>query len=256
MTTTTPDPEIIYRDAHLLVLAKPAGLPTTAPDSQADCLVVRARRLDPQAPRLHPSSRLDAEVTGLVLFARTRLATEALLAARRAGQYTRCYLGVSAGALSPAVGRIEAAIALDPRDRRKRRALASDDAGGGKASAAKSAVTRYRVGAVAEQAALLWLYPQTGRTHQLRVHAAHCGQPLLGDRHYGGAVRVVRSNGRVVRIPRVMLHCTAVRVPAPQGGGDLSFYCVPPPDMCAAFAALGGEPGLLQGAPPEPPSGG
>ena len=69
---------IVHRDAELLVVNKPSGLPTTSPDG-GDCLVARVHELDPDAPRLHPTSRLDAEVSGLVTFARTARATEALL---------------------------------------------------------------------------------------------------------------------------------------------------------------------------------
>ena len=68
---------MLYRDAHLLALYKPSGLPTTSPDGKR-CLTEVASALDPQAPQLQASSRLDAEVTGLVTFARTGKAIQAL----------------------------------------------------------------------------------------------------------------------------------------------------------------------------------
>lgn len=239
-------PQVLHQDAHLLVLLKPAGMPTTSPDPQADCLFARARQLDPGAPRLHPSSRLDAEVTGLVIFARTKRATQSLLAARQAGRYLRCYAGLCAAPPVPAVGRIEAPIARDPRDPRKRRVPAHPEPG------AKPARSAYRVAAAGDGGCLLWLYPETGRTHQLRVHAAHCGAPLLGDRHYGGPVRVVRADGRVVRAPRVMLHCTWLRIPSPVGRGTLEFRSPLPDDMTHVFLALGGSPEALCEPPPLP----
>lgn len=238
-------PRILHRDAHLLVLYKPPGMPTTSPDSRADCLVARARTLDPRAPRLHPSSRLDAEVTGIVVFARSRTATAGLLSARREGRYLRCYAALCAAPLSPAEGSIDAPIAVDPRDPRKRCVPLR------RQPDEKPSSSGYRVAAVGEGVCLLWLYPRTGRTHQLRVHAAHRGAPLLGDRHYGGAVRVARSDGRVVRAPRVMLHCTWVRVPHPAGGQMVEFRSPPPDDMVKVFLDLGGSADDLR--PPQAP---
>jgi hypothetical protein len=113
------DVRILHRDADLLVLFKPSGLPTTSPDGRG-CLTEIAAQLDPSAPRLHASSRLDAEVTGLVTFARTTRAIEGLLAARKAGQYERYYLGLATGPLSPAAGELNWPIDRDPRDLRKR----------------------------------------------------------------------------------------------------------------------------------------
>ena len=69
--------KVVYRDDDLLVVEKPSGIPTTAPGAQSS-LVQAVKRLDPSAPRLHPTSRLDAEVSGLVTFARTRSAATTL----------------------------------------------------------------------------------------------------------------------------------------------------------------------------------
>ncbi|HMI90366.1 MAG TPA: pseudouridine synthase, partial [Polyangiales bacterium] len=205
---------VLHRDAHLLVLEKPSGLPTTGPGS-GRTLVDVAHELDPDAPRLHPSSRLDAEVSGIVTFARTPEATQHLLAARKAGRYLRGYLGISAAAPQPASGSWEHAIGIDPRDARKRRVVPVSSAG------ARPACSLYRVLAVVEapdpagdkgeerargRACALWLEPQTGRTHQLRVHAAHAGVALYGDRPYGGPQRLVLADGSVVTARRTLLH--------------------------------------------------
>src|SRR5262249_52082411 len=155
-----------------------------------------ARDLDPRAPRLHPTSRLDAEVTGLVTFARTERATEALLKARRRGDYRRRYLALAAVAPEPSVGLWPWPIALDPRAPRKRIATSGERE--------RPAETEYRTGVVLPLVTVLHLFPRTGRTHQLRVHASRAGSPLLGDVHYGGVRRVVREDGRVVTVRRVM----------------------------------------------------
>jgi 23S rRNA-/tRNA-specific pseudouridylate synthase len=224
---------VLYRDELFLVVNKPAFLATTSP-SGGLTVVERARALDPRAPKLHPSSRLDAVVTGVVVLARNRAAILHLIAARRAGLYARGYLGVCARAPQPVAGDLRGAIALDPRDAR-RRVVAPDGSRG-----ARRAHTRYRTLAALPGAALLWLEPQTGRTHQLRVHAAHAGCPLLGDRAYGGASRIVKGDGSVVTARRAMLHCARVSVPDPAGGAPLRFEAEPPADMQALWRQLGG----------------
>src|SRR6476620_4176196 len=115
-----PEIRVLHRDDSFLVVAKPSGVPTTSPNRQTT-LVSLVQALDPRAPRLHPSSRLDAEVSGVVIFARTAAATEHLLAARKAGAYARVYFGLAARAPEPSAGEWRGAIAHDPRDTRKRR---------------------------------------------------------------------------------------------------------------------------------------
>ena len=225
--------QVLFRDPMFLVLCKPAFLPTTGPGA-GETLVQRARALDPQAPKLHPSSRLDAEVTGVVVFARTREAIQHLLQARRDGAYLRGYLALAASAPVPSAGDWRAPIALDRRDPRKRATAAAEQ------PQALPAHTRYRTLQALARAALLWLEPQTGRTHQLRVHAAAAGCPLLGDRPYGGPARVVLDDGSVVSPRRVLLHCARVGIPDPNGGAPLRFEAAPPADLQQIWRALGG----------------
>lgn len=227
---------VLYRDEDLLVVNKPAGLATTSA-TEGDCLTRRVQALDPAAPRLHPSSRLDAEVTGVVTFARTRKATLALLAARKAGAYGRCYVALGVGALPTHQGRVDAAIGLSPRDPRQRRVVSEGAPG------ARRAQTRYQWVGQAGQVTLVLLFPETGRTHQLRVHMAHVGLPLLGDRHYGGPQRIVLANGRAVRAPRTMLHCAWVQLPTSDGVGR-RLAAPLPEDMLRIWAAVGGAPAL------------
>ncbi|HEX4352905.1 MAG TPA: pseudouridine synthase, partial [Polyangiales bacterium] len=187
--------QVVHRDEHLLVLFKPSGLATTSPDGSG-CLASLAREIDPDAARLHASSRLDADVTGLVTFARTDRAIAQLMAARAAGHYQRYYLGLAAAAPDPSHGDWRGAIAKDPRNPRRRIIAAEGKSG------AVSAHSRYRVVSSSSQVTLLSLRPQTGRTHQLRLHASAAGVPLLGDKHYGGLTRVTLPDGRVVLAPR------------------------------------------------------
>lgn len=226
------EPRVVFRDEALLVLSKPSGLPTTSPD-EGDCLVRRALTLDPDAEHLHPTSRLDAEVTGLVTFARTRAANRDLLEARKRGAYRRLYLALVLA--DPADERWEGAIGIDPRDPRKRRV---DPTG-------KPSATRVSVAARAGEVRLLALRPETGRTHQIRVHAAAVGCPILGDRPYGGAKRVTLSNGRVLAARRVMLHCAQVELETAHAS-TLRFVDPPPEDFATIWKGAGGTSSVFE----------
>ncbi len=239
---TEPNISVVHRDDALLVVTKPAGLSTTSP-GRGPSLVELVGRLNPTAPALHPTSRLDAEVTGLVTFARTRDANKALLSARRAGTYGRLYLGLASVAPEPARGTWDRDIALHATDRRLRRAVAP----GASATARRKAVTDYEVRATAPAAVLLGLRPRTGRTHQLRVHAADAGCPLLGDVRYGGAPRAVRRDGCVVTARRVMLHCVWLKLPdVAGGGGTLELRAEVPDDFRAVWMGAGGADAALR----------
>ena len=168
---------------------------TTTP-GDGPSLVASAKQLDPDAPRLHPSSRLDVLVSGLVVFARTRSATKHLMSMRSRSAYSRLYLALASAAPEPAAGSWREAIAIDPADPRRRTVAEGALAG------RREALTDYDTAAVLPAAALLMLRPRTGRTHQLRVHAAAAGCALLGDRHYGGPQRLVMPDGRALRLPR------------------------------------------------------
>lgn len=235
------DVRVLHRDEDLLVLDKPSGVPTTSPDGR-NCLAALAREIDPDAQRMHPSSRLDAEVTGIVTFARTTRGIEALLRARKHAQYIRTYVGIASRAPEPQSGFWHWPIGEDPRDPRKRVALPERSKQG------RSATSRYVVAQALPQAALVLLFPHTGRTHQLRVHVAHAGAPLLGDKHYGGPMQVVLSDGSVLRARRVLLHCARVAFPAPDGSGELCLQAEVPSDMRALLTSLGGDEAQLSAA--------
>jgi 23S rRNA pseudouridine955/2504/2580 synthase len=236
---------VLFRDAGMIVVDKPVGLATTAPDG-GDCLVARVSLLDPSAPQLHPLSRLDTQVSGIVCFARTAEANFEALEARRAGTFRRRYLGLTLHRPSAAAGHWAQAIAFDPRDPRKRRAI---PVGARVPSGAKEARTEYAVRASAGRVTALDLFPLTGRTHQLRVHASAAGLPLFGDVTYGGEKRSVLENGRVLTAPRTMLHCAYVRLPRHGGRELLELSLDPPDDLCRVFSGAGGDVALLRATP-------
>ena len=240
---SAPEVAIAHRDEHLLVLIKPPGLPTTSPAGMRGAsLATIARGLDPSAPRMHPSSRLDRDVTGLVTFARTDRAIEALLEARREGRYRRTYLAIvrPTGVIDVA-GAWSWAIAIDPRDPRLRIALAPGEHG----EREQDARTRFAVRAGAGDCALLHLFPETGRTHQLRVHCARAGAPIVGDTDYGGVARIALPDGRVVTPRRPMLHCAMLALPDVERGGTLELFADAPEDLARTWAGVGGDRGAL-----------
>ena len=240
-----PAIQIVYQDAHFLAVAKPVGLATTAP-GDGPCLFREVRGLDPRAPRLHPLSRLDTQVSGLVVFARSPDANRVALAARKQGLLLRRYVGLSQRCPEPREGQLCFSIGLDPRDPRRRCALPSDATGPG----VKPSRTAYAVRATSSALCMLDLFPITGRTHQLRVHTSAAGIPLLGDVAYGGARRVVLDDGRVLTARRVMLHCEAVTLTHPGAGQpSLSLSLPVPADMAKLWRDADGPPESLNPLP-------
>ena len=202
-------PRVLFRDARWLAVEKPSGITTTPLEGSRSLVELVRETLAPQGDVLHPLSRLDYDVTGVVLFALTRDATRLAAEVKREGRYARTYHAlVSPPPKEPAAVWREP-IGIDPRNAHRR------VVGGREPESAESEMTlRERRGEVA----WLVLHPRTGRTHQLRVHCAHAGCPLLGDRTYGGAKRLTLSNGAVLAAGRVMLHCAEVSLP---GGPSL-----------------------------------
>jgi 23S rRNA-/tRNA-specific pseudouridylate synthase len=236
-----PDVSVVYRDDHFLILAKPVGIATTAPDG-GHCLFELARRIDPRAPQLHPLSRLDTQVSGLVTFARTPRGNLHAIESRGRGELRRRYLGIAASRPAADDGEYHFSIGIDPRDPKKRRALPPEARGPG----IKQARTQYHVRADAAPLCALDLFPRTGRTHQLRVHASAAGHPLAGDVAYGGPKRITLPNGRVLTAGRVMLHCAYFRVPNPLKRSELiEVELAPPDDLRAFWASAGGDPTVL-----------
>jgi 23S rRNA-/tRNA-specific pseudouridylate synthase len=244
--TEDAGPEIIHHDEHFLIVHKPPGLSTTAPNANEPCLVRWVcDRLAGLRP--HATSRLDSQVSGLVTFALTRDANRHLIDARQAGTYERVYLGITVREMPVDEGEWSWPISIDPANPKARVA--------GPGRGERRALTRYEVAARTSGAMALRLRPVTGRTHQLRVHAAKAGVPLFGDHLYEGDRRKVLPDGSVVTARRVMLHCARVSFPSLAGGvlagercnGEhLQFEARARPDMKRVWLALGGAPSDLQ----------
>lgn len=244
MARRDPEPRfvVVHRDAHLLVVNKPPGLPTTSPDGGERSLTDLLRAHVPNAAKMHPSSRLDRDVTGLVTYALTTRAIDALLEARSAGQYRRAYVAIVQGVPDADAGVWSWAIGIDPRDPKKRVALAPDAQG----ERVQEAATDWTLRGAANGAAVLELSPRTGRTHQLRVHCAAAGLPILGDVAYVGPPRIVLADGRVVTARRPLLHCARLAIPDVAHGGELALVAEISDDMSRAWEQLGGDTAVLR----------
>jgi 23S rRNA pseudouridine1911/1915/1917 synthase len=199
--------DVLFDDADLLVASKPAGM-STIPDLQnasSSLLAIAALHVGCAQTDLHPTSRLDRGVSGVVTFARSERARHLLAQAREQGRYQRRYVAISQAAPLPAQGSWSQPIgrARDPKLRMvngKDSAIAQSD---------------YRVVRALPGAVWLALTPKTGRTHQLRVHAAYAKAPLLGDKQYGGATRLTLPGGHSLSLTRIMLHAACIVIPHP-----------------------------------------
>jgi RluA family pseudouridine synthase len=225
---------VVMQEDDLVAVDKPAGMPTIADHGGASHSLVHvaAKTLGIDASRLHPTSRLDRDVSGVVVFALTKEAAERLTRARSTGTYERRYVALATKAPQPSAGTWDAPLgrARDPRLRmvRGRDAIAAS--------------TRYAVcSASPAGVAMLGVAPITGRTHQIRVHASHAGAPLVGDRDYGGPTRVTLPTGRVLEPRRVALHARRVVVPG-ASGAPIRIEAAIPPELEALWSALGGDP--------------
>ena len=221
---------VIFEDAHVLALDKPAGLSSQAgrtPGHTLDELLWAFARSNGKRPRL--VHRLDRDTSGVILTARTKPAAAFLGKALMARTVRKTYLAIVApGPPEPAAGIIDKPLRREEQGREAYARVCAPDH-----PDAEAAVSRYHTLAAGEGAALLELEPQTGRMHQLRVHLASIGRPILGDARYGGALMLA---GRPV--PRLMLHARALDFPHPEGGRR-TVEAPPPVDFEQVLAAAG-----------------
>ena len=178
----------VYEDEHLIVVDKPAGLPVHPGPGHPDgtlvnALLARCPDIRGIGGELRPGivHRLDLDTSGLMVVAKTQQAHQRLTEQLKNREFQKEYLAVAIGMVTPEAGTIDAPIARDPRHRQKM----AVDAGG------RAARTHYETAEELEGYTLLNLVLETGRTHQIRVHLAYLGYPLLGDVVYGKATALL-----------------------------------------------------------------
>ena len=241
---------ILFEDRDLLVLDKPAGLVVHPAPGNADGTLVNALlahcgdSLTGIGGERRPGivHRLDKDTSGVMVVAKTELASAALTRAFAERDLDRFYLALCWGLPNPAAGEIEGAIGRDPRER-KRMAVLPDS------KSARAALTRYRLLAHHQTAvSLLECRLDTGRTHQIRVHLASRTWPIVGDpvylRRVPAAAKLLPSDTRALLLdfPRQALHAARLGFRHPRSGEALSFTTAPPPDMQALLNRLNLSP--------------
>lgn len=226
--------EIVFEDDHLLVIDKPAGLVVHPAAGNRDGTLVNALlhhcqgRLSGIGGVARPGivHRIDKDTSGLLVVAKTDRAHEGLSMQFAKHTIDRRYLAIVAGI--PASGRVDAPLARSPHDRKK---VAIQVRG-------KRAVTHYTLKTALRDAALVECRLETGRTHQVRVHMASIGHPLLGDPVYGRVRPGQRSVLRALGFQRQALHAAHLGFVHPVTSRTLAFESKMPDDMVQLFAAL------------------
>jgi len=222
----------------LLFVDKPAGLQTEPDARTADTLLSRlATQIAEPVARLHALSRLDTGVSGVVTLGLSGEARRLVQGWREQGCFKRRYFALatgapvapaaSAGAWAESIGR--AAGSLRSINGRNPEAAHTDYAVAASARVAQGTPSALH---------LLALAPLTGRTHQLRVHAAAHGLPLLGDRAYGGVSRFTAPSGAVSALDRIALHAAWVELPL---SAPLRIESPTPAFLLDVWAAFAGE---------------
>lgn len=220
---------VIYQDSSVIVLNKPAGLATQGGsgitkhiDGMLDSLMQGKK----QRPRL--VHRLDKDTSGVLVVARTVPAAAALAESLRRRDASKIYWALTKGVPKKKHGAIKLALAKEGGRGEERMV-------GSKSEDAKHAITDYAVlDQAGEEFAFVAAKPVTGRTHQIRVHLASLGTPIVGDYKYGGAD--ARPKGEIA--DKLHLHARSIDIAHPDGG-RLRVTAPPPPHMLKSWKLLG-----------------
>ncbi len=227
---------VLYRDKDVIALNKPHGVAVqggTGTDKHLDAMLDALRFDAAERPRL--VHRLDRDTSGVLLLARSAAAARWLAEAFRAREARKVYWALVVGVPKIHQGKIDLSLAKLPGRGGER--MVADEAEG------KRAVTYYTVvEAAGKKAAWLAMMPLTGRTHQLRAHAAALGTPILGDGKYGGqAAFFEKDSGTGQAGRRLHLHARELSIPKP-GGGQLQVVAPLPPHMRETWDFFGLDP--------------
>ena len=220
--------EVVYQDGEMLVVDKPAGLTVhPAPGHPSGTLVNALLALCPDLKgiggELRPGivHRLDKDTSGLMMVAKSGPAHSSLSEQIKVRAVRKGYTAMVLGSVALDEGRIDVPIGRDPRNRKRMAAV----------SGGRDAVTTYQVVRRYGRHTLLGVFPETGRTHQIRVHLAHVGHPLLGDSVYGGRSKL---------LPRQFLHAHLLGMRHPSSGEYLEFRSNLPEDLERAIESVAG----------------
>ncbi len=228
--------DVLHEDADVIVLSKPPGLvvhpaPGHSSGTLVNALLHHCRDLAGIGGEKRPGivHRLDKDTSGVMVVAKHDASMAALVEQFKAGTVRKQYVALVHGMPLPPHGTVESLIGRSRTDRKKMSA---------RPARGRTAVTHYRVAEVLGDICLVRIRIETGRTHQIRVHMAHVGHPVLGDRQYG-ARRSRRFPSSVV-VPRQMLHAESLGFVHPATGEPVEFAAPVPADMQSVVDGLRG----------------
>ncbi|MBI9020463.1 MAG: RluA family pseudouridine synthase [Verrucomicrobia bacterium] len=234
-TNTLPEDiplSILYEDSHMIVINKPAGLVVHPAAGNEDGTLVNAllyhcKDLAGIGGEKRPGivHRLDKDTSGVMVIAKTEQALNELARQFKERETEKEYLAIVRGVPTPPRGRIATTIGRHPIHRKK---MAVNVRSG------RHAVSYYDVAEAFNNAAMLRVRIETGRTHQIRVHMAHLKHPIIGDKLYG------RSQPGPARADRQMLHAARLSLSHPDTGERLKFQAPLPKDMEELLTKLRG----------------
>jgi len=230
---------VVFEDEHLLVVDKPAGLVVHPAAGNRDGTLVNALlhhcggSLSGIGGVARPGivHRIDKDTSGLLVVAKTDVAHEGLAKQFAAHTIERRYLAIVTGVPKTSEGTVDAPLARSSANRKK---IAIVEGGRG-----KRAVTHWRRVSPLRDSALVECRLETGRTHQVRVHMASIGHPLLGDPVYGGSGKTHGKLLKELQFQRQALHAAELGFVHPVTKNRLSFASAMPPDMQELFNRLG-----------------
>ncbi len=231
---------IAYEDAHLIVVDKPAGMVVhpavgNVAGTLVNALLHHCRgNLSGINGVARPGivHRIDKDTSGLLVVAKSDAAHEGLAVQFAAHTVHRRYIAVCAGHPSPATGTIDARVGRSDSDRKKMTVLPNNSSRG------KSAITHYKVTERLDESAVIECRLETGRTHQVRVHCASIGHPLLGDPAYGKTPKSLRPVLERLGFARQALHAAELGFIHPLTGEMVQFRSDLPPDMAELIDQL------------------
>jgi 23S rRNA pseudouridine1911/1915/1917 synthase len=230
--------DILYEDDELIILNKPAGLVVHPAPGHPDGTLVNAILAHcPNLPGIggvqRPGivHRLDKDTTGAIAIAKTDLAYQHLQGQLQAKTARREYLGLVYGVPKTETGSIDLPIGRNPQDRKKMAIVSVEDGG-------RTAVTHWQVQERLANYTLIHFQLETGRTHQIRVHSAKMGHPIVGDPVYGSG----RSVG--VNLPGQALHAWKLQLQHPLSGNLVQVTAPPPPSFTTLLEVLRRRSGI------------
>jgi 23S rRNA pseudouridine955/2504/2580 synthase len=204
--------QILFEDRLMLVINKPSGMAVHGGSGVSHGVIEILRSARPELRDLSLAHRLDRETSGCLVLAKRRSALRMLHAMFRDGQVEKNYLALAIGDWQQGTQLIDAPLFVQHRQGGERHVIVSADG--------KAAQTRVRLSKSFGRYSLLQCQPLTGRTHQIRVHAAHAGHPLGGDERYGDAGE--NQQLKALGLRRLFLHAQSISFPD-ESGNELHF---------------------------------